>query len=302
MINAQTFGRSSAPILRVMGTEPTDRPPTIQQIQETGHPRGHDYRSGSPHLEHRHLYEHLVGRVRALVHELVVPSYQVSVLDVGAGHGSFSGPLLGMGCRVTATEMSRPSIDHLLTTYANDSNFSAVLDIDGDLEVLGDRRFSLLLYASVLHHIPDYVGSLRGSVSGHLRSGGALMTFQDPLWYERLSLFPRTVSRVAYFFWRLTQGNLRRGLATRWRRLRGLYREDEPADMVEYHVTRQGVDEQALATELSRYFNDVETFRYWSTQSKLWQWVGERLGLVNTFGLCATGYDPSRHGASASQG
>jgi 2-polyprenyl-6-hydroxyphenyl methylase / 3-demethylubiquinone-9 3-methyltransferase len=267
----------------------------MQQIQETGHPRGHDYRAGSPHLQHRHLYARLLGHVQATVAGLNGTFDDVGVLDVGAGHGSFSGPLLALGCRVTATEMSRPSVDHLVASYAHEPNFSAVHDTDGSLAVLGDRRFSLLLYASVLHHIPDYVSSVRAAVRDHLESGGAVLTFQDPLWYPRLGVVARTVSGVAYFSWRLTQGNLKRGIATRWRRIRGQYREDEPSDMVEYHVTRAGVDEEALAAELSRYFNDVVMFTYWSTQSSVWQRIGERWGLINTFGVRATGYDPSRH-------
>jgi 2-polyprenyl-6-hydroxyphenyl methylase / 3-demethylubiquinone-9 3-methyltransferase len=272
----------------------SDRPRTMQQIQERGHPRGHDYRSGSPHLAHGHLYRRLLGQIRALIEMLRKTSHEVSVLDVGAGHGSFSGQLLTLGCRVVATEMSRPSIDHLLSSYGDDPNFSAILDADGSLERLGDRRFDLLLYASVVHHIPDYIGGLRSSVKNHLRHGGAVLTFQDPLWYARLSRISRTLSLVAYFSWRLTQGNIKRGVATRWRRFRRVYREDDPADMVEYHVTRQGVDEQALVREFSLYFDDVVIFRYWSTQSKPWQRIGERLGLVNTFCLRATGYDPSR--------
>jgi SAM-dependent methyltransferase len=278
----------------MMDRTPTDASHNIQRIQETGHPRDHDYRTGSPHLQHRHLYDKLLGHVQATIDELAPSPEEVSVLDVGAGHGSFCGPLLGIGCRVTATEMSRPSIDQLVTSYAREPKFSAVHDADGSLEALGDRRFSLILYASVIHHIPDYTGSLRNAISRHLRPGGAVVTFQDPLWYPRLGLVTRAVSRASYFWWRLAQGNLRRGIATRWRRIRGQYRPDEPADMVEYHVTRRGVDEQAVAAELSRYFRDIATFTYWSTQSSLWQRVGERLGLVNTFGVRATGYDPSR--------
>jgi 2-polyprenyl-6-hydroxyphenyl methylase / 3-demethylubiquinone-9 3-methyltransferase len=271
-----------------------DRSKAMQQIQELGHPRGHDYRVGSPHLEHQHLYQQLVEHVEAMVDGLRTTFGQVSVLDVGAGHGSFSGPLLAVGCGVVATEMSRPSIAHLLSRYGHDPKFLALLDIDGSLDVLADRQFSLLLYASVLHHIPDYIKNLRAAATDHLRPGGAVLTFQDPIWYARVGLVSRTVSRVAYFCWRLTQGNIKRGMATRWRRIRGQYREDEPADMVEYHVTREGVDEQALAAELSRYFDEVVMFTYWSTQSRLWQRLGESWGLVNTFGLRATGYDPSR--------
>jgi len=33
----------------------------------------------------------------------------------------------------------------------------------------------------------------------------------------------------------------------------------------------------------------VEIFRYWSTQAKIWQRLGERTRMVTTFGVEATG-------------
>jgi SAM-dependent methyltransferase len=270
----------------------------MRELQEGGHPRGHAYRTGSPHLEHSHLYERLVARIHTVVQQLFAAFPTVTVLDVGAGHGSFSEPLLAFGCRVVATEMSQPSLAYLKERYAHNPNFSALLD-DGSLSALGNERFSLVLYASVLHHIPDYVGTVRDTVERHVSPGGAVLTFQDPLWYPAAGFLTRAVTQLAYFSWRIGQGDVRRGLATRLRRARGIYRPDEPADMVEYHVTRRGVDERRLAVMLSRSFADVSVFRYWSTQSRLWQGLGESLRFENTFGVLATGYDPTRAGTAA---
>ena len=75
------------------------------------------------------------------------------------------------------------------------------------------------------------------------------------------------------------------------RRGRRTYDESKPSDMVEYHVVRGGVDEQAIVELLSPMFQTVEVFSYWSTQSRLAQYAGRRLGLVNTFGVVASHYE-----------
>ncbi|MFF1598853.1 hypothetical protein ACFVYV_15335 [Streptomyces mirabilis] len=77
------------------------------------------------------------------------------------------------------------------------------------------------------------------------------------------------------------------GLATRVRRLRGRYDETNEADMSEYHVVRQGVDEVTLQKLLEPAFHDVEVQCYRSTQSGALQALGERFGPATTFGLFA---------------
>ncbi|MDQ0714216.1 hypothetical protein QFZ55_003668 [Streptomyces luteogriseus] len=118
--------------------------------------------------------------------------------------------------------------------------------------------------------------------------GGAFLSAQDPLWYPRRSRVSMSLDRNAYFLWHLGQGELRRGLATRLRRVRGVYDDTNEADMVEYHVVRDSVDEDALRDLLAPHFATVEVRRYWSTQSGLLQAVGERLFPPTTFGLVAT--------------
>ena len=72
--------------------------------------------------------------------------------------------------------------------------------------------------------------------------------------------------------------------------------------MVEYHVVRDGVDEEALRALLTGRFDNVAFEPYWSTQSAWWQSWGQRRGYVSNFGLVATGRvqdaSPSRSAAS----
>lgn len=259
----------------------------MREQQESGHPQGHDYRAGSPHLTHWHLYQRLLGELRRVLKSLQRDKLPWSILDVGAGHGSFTEPLLAYGCAVTATEMSRPSLDVLRDQYGMNELFSPLLDEDGMFTNIGDKTFSLVLFASVLHHIPSYEAAL-GAAAARVVPGGALLTFQDPLWYPTLRKADRLLSRFAYLWWRLRQGNYVRGLKTRWRRVRGLYDEQNPSDTVEYHVVRQGVNQDDVQRTLSLLFRNVRLVRYWSTQSPFWQRAGERLRLENTFGVVAT--------------
>jgi SAM-dependent methyltransferase len=259
----------------------------VRRIQEAGHPEGHDYRSGSPHLSHWKLYQGLLSELREVLDSLRARGLPWSVLDVGAGHGSFTEPLLAYGCAVTATEMSRPSLDALRSRYRDNDRFSAVLDRDGSFGALDDRTYGLVLFASVLHHIPDYRAALEAAGS-RVVPGGSIVTLQDPLWYPTLRRTDSLLSRLAYLWWRLGQGSYRRGLASRWRWARGIYEEANASDMIEYHVVRQGVDQGLVRDALASRFKDVRLIRYWSTQSSLWQRLGEEVGATNTFACIAT--------------
>jgi hypothetical protein len=138
----------------------------------------------------------------------------------------------------------------------------------------------------VVHHIPDYLDFFRG-LQEVVAEGGAIFTVQDPLWYPRRSRAAHLASRGGYLAWRLGQGSYRRGLATRLRRLRGTYSDTAESDLVEYHVVRQGCDEEAIRALLAEQF-DVEVFTYWSHQSPVLQRAFERSRLRSDFGIEAT--------------
>jgi hypothetical protein len=68
--------------------------------------------------------------------------------------------------------------------------------------------------------------------------------------------------------------------------------ETNPADMVEYHVVRSGVDEEGVLEFARGAFTEAELIPYWSSQLGLVQRLGERSGLRSSFGLVAHGYHP----------
>lgn len=261
----------------------------VQRLQEFEYAAGYEYRRDSPHLKHPRLNNWMSSALREEVRLIDAAGLPLTVLEIGAGDGAFVESLLAIGAAVTATEMSRPSIDLLRTRYSLNARFNVEFDPDGEMASLGDSRYAIVLYASVLHHIPDYQAALAKVCDRHLLPGGSLISFQDPMWYASLAPGVRMASEAMYLSWRLTRGQWLRGLASRWRRRRNDLRAEEPSDMVEYHVVRNGVDQGAIARLLQPRFRTVEVTGYWSAHATLWQFVGEHVGLRNTFAVRARG-------------
>jgi 2-polyprenyl-6-hydroxyphenyl methylase / 3-demethylubiquinone-9 3-methyltransferase len=247
------------------------------------------YVEGAPHLKHISIG----GIYRALVIEAIRAigrdHSDISVLDVGAGNGLASIPWLRRNVRLTAVDSSEP----MLQAFRRRAGAYGVnpQTITGDaLEYLRStpQKFDIVTHVSMLHHIPDYAELLLASCA-RVRPGGCLITFQDPLHYERMPRWHHIADRASYFAWRLSQGNYRRGLKTRWRRLRGVYSATETVDFDEYHVVRRGVDSELIVDLLREHFPHVKVVRYWSTYSPLLQLAGERVGISSSFGVLASG-------------
>ncbi|MGW0884303.1 class I SAM-dependent methyltransferase [Streptomyces sp. NPDC002671] len=272
----------------------TDTTPDMAALQQAEHASGHDYAKGSPHLLHHTIRDRIVRRIHGLVGEVIDQRGTCRVVEVGAGHGAFTDHLLAAGAEVEVTEMSAPSAEFLAHRYRHSPRVRVVHDVTGEA-AHGGEPVDAVVCISVLHHIPDYLDSV-ARLTGRIAQGGFFLSFQDPLWYPRRSALSLGADRAAYFWWRAGQGELRRGLATRMRRLRGVHDPSNPADMVEYHVVRKGVDEEALRRLLVRSFASVETEEYWSTQSSTLQAIGERYGPRTSFGIVARNRMPAKDG------
>jgi SAM-dependent methyltransferase len=261
-----------------------------ESLQGSYYDEHQQYAAGSPHLRHRHLHASLLALVFGAVEEATRAGLPPRVLEIGGGDGGLTEPLLANGLEVTATEMSAVSVATMEDRFRHNQGFQAVYDPDGSLSGLGDTRFSCVLFGSVLHHIPDYLAAISQTVERHLSPGGSLVALQDPLWYPRMSNATRRLSSASYLSWRVFQGGLARGVRTRVRRSVHGISEDEVGDAVEYHVVRNGVDDQAVAELLGRSFETVDVQTYWSTQGRAQQRLGEALGAKNTFAVVACAY------------
>jgi SAM-dependent methyltransferase len=273
-----------------LATGPASSPEGAGNLQEEVYDEDSDYLAGSPHLRHRGLNQALLELIFAATEAAAEAGLPPELLEVGGGDGSITEPLLARGLTVTSTEMSRASVERIRARFPHNDRLRAVHDADGSLAVLGDEELSCILFASVLHHIPDYMATIADVLSRHLRPSGSLVTIQDPLFYPRLAPATRRASGFAYLSWRLFQGDFRRGVQTRLRRATRGVSEEQAGDAVEYHVVRDGVDEQGIVELLAPRFETVELRRYWSSQGRLQQRVGEALGLHNTFAVLARGY------------
>lgn len=254
--------------------------------QELAYPAGFDYVAGSPHLKHPGLRRQVEASLVTEVARLRKAFGHCRVLEVGAGHGGFTNKLRQAGAQVTVTEMSQPSVARLRAEFSADPGVRVVHDRDGNWPSEVSDMFELVVAISVLHHIPDYLRAV-DSFADRTVPGGSFISWQDPIWYDRLPRLTATFSRVAYLTWRIGQGNLRRGVSTQLRRWRGIYDETNVSDTSEYHVVRQGVDEAALISRLAAKYASVDVIRYWSTQGSTLQKAGVRLGLETTFALLA---------------
>jgi trans-aconitate methyltransferase len=263
----------------------------VTNVQEAAYPEGFEYETGSPHLKHARLRARIEASLRLEVDRLNAANGRCRALEIGAGHGSFSSVLVNAGADLTITEMSRPSAAHLVEEFSDLPNVTVVADTEGRWASETDQHFDLVVAISVLHHIPDYLGAVARYIE-LIVEGGTFLSWQDPAWYPRQSRSGLIAARTAYFAWRLGQGHVLRGIATRVRRLRGILDESDPSDMTEYHVVRNGLDDLALLSALRHHFDHVEVVRYWSTQAGPLQHLGDRLHLGGTFGLRARGRRP----------
>jgi len=260
---------------------------SMPELQQGAHDEGHDYAAGSPHIKHYAIRTMIVERLQCIIRDIADRKGSCRVLEVGAGHGTFTDHIVAAGAEVVVTEMSAPSAAELRHRFRHNRAVTVVDDPEGSIAPHGDA-VDVVACMSVLHHIPDYMTAVNGMI-GRVGSGGAFVSFQDPLWYPRRTRLSLRMERAAYLAWRVPRGDFIRGLSTMVRRARGFFDESNPSDMVEYHVVRQGVDDLALRAMLMARFASVELVSYWSTQAGWAQALGSHVFPANTFGLLATG-------------
>jgi SAM-dependent methyltransferase len=247
------------------------------------------YINGAPHLKHSSIANIYSSLVASAVARVGRDPKTISVLELGAGNGLASEPWFKQGVQLTAVDSSTGMLREFSSRAAEFGLIPATVEADA-LQYLDstDKKFDVITHVSMLHHIPDYLDLVARSTA-RVRASGCLITFQDPLRYDGKPRGHHFVDRASYFVWRSAQGNLKRGLKTRWRRLRGVYSPKEVVDFDEYHVVRNGVDSAKVIALLERSFALVDAISYWSTYSRPLQALGERLHLVSSFGILASG-------------
>jgi SAM-dependent methyltransferase len=247
-----------------------------------------NYIDNAPHIKHaslRKLYATLLTQVYDNAKE---HSATPRVLDLGAGNGSVTLPFLELGARVTAVDISSSQLEALRRKCESfqDKLELQCEDIEETLKKAERQQYDIIVVNSFLHHIPDYLAMIR-EATALLKPYGQFFSFQDPLRYDMVGGFAKTFSDLAYLSWRIFKGDVWGGLKRRMRRSRGVYLPDSIPDNAEYHVTRNGVDQDAIINLFKDAGFECSIVRYFSTQSQLFQPIGTAIGVKNTFAIIA---------------
>lgn len=116
----------------------------------------------------------------AWIFEQVEPHLGEEVLEVGAGHGTFTGLLSARSARVAATEVSERCVTILRSRFGGDRRVTVV---PGSAAEAADLLpFDSAVLINVLEHIEDDEGVLR-QLSATLRPGGRVI-----LWVPAFTL------------------------------------------------------------------------------------------------------------------
>lgn len=244
------------------------------------------YTETVPHLKYaslRHLYAELAGDVFAHARKY---SEVPTVLDLGAGDGSATLPFLELGARVVSVDVSASQLSALERKCSSYRDRLEVRQGDVNDVLRTNECYDVLVISSCLHHIPDYISLITAGVNT-LSKTGQFFSFQDPIRYDTMNVFSYWFSKGAYFSWRVFQADFFGGVFRTLRRARGIYLPDCPSDSVEYHVVRNGVDQDKIEGLLSSKGFECRVIRYFSTQGRLFQSLGSALGVENTFSVIA---------------
>lgn len=245
------------------------------------------YIHGAPHLKHASL--------RALHEKLILKACQCAkkysekplVLDLGAGEGSATLLFLIYGARVVAVDSSSTQLETLKEKTKNFQNNISIQCKEVEIFTSSSKDlYDIITMNSFLHHIPNYL-QLIEQLLPLLKSTGQFLFFQDPIRYDTLDFFTKTFSRFSYYLWRIFGGDLIGGTKRYLRRKHGIYCDDIEEDNVEYHVIRNGVDHKAITKLLEYNKFEVTIIAYFSTQNSFFQYLGEMLGVKNTFAIIA---------------
>lgn len=133
----------------------------------------------------------------------VEPHLGEDVLEVGAGHGTFTEIMSERGGRVVATDVSERCVDRLRARFAGNDRVAVV---HGGVDAVGHGPFDSAVLINVLEHIEDDDGVLR-ELSATLKPGGRLI-----LWVPAFQFLYSGFDRKIGHYRRYRKGEFRRQL------------------------------------------------------------------------------------------
>lgn len=146
------------------------------------------------------------GRYAGWIYELIEPHIGPDVLEIGAGHGTFTEMLARTATRVVASDISERCVGRLRERF---SGAGAVEVVHGSVDsAAGHGPFDTVVMINVLEHIEDDDGVLRELRDRVLRPGGRVV-----LWVPAFWLLYSDFDRKIGHYRRYTRPRLRAQLA-----------------------------------------------------------------------------------------
>jgi 2-polyprenyl-3-methyl-5-hydroxy-6-metoxy-1,4-benzoquinol methylase len=114
-----------------------------------------------------------------LVDRLTAGKSSRKALDIGCGTGNILLKLSSLGFDVIGLDVSKQMLD-VLSEKGYPADRLIYNDVDDFLERYEGDEFDVITCSSVLHHLPDYLGSLSRAMR-LLNAGGALLVMHEPV-------------------------------------------------------------------------------------------------------------------------
>ena len=255
-------------------------------LEYNSHKSDH-YIEGAPHIMHDQISKLYQGLIKNLFFDIFKRVKKPCLLDLGAGEGTVTLQFLEQGFYVSVVDTSISQLNLLQDKCKkHKSNLQLFNEDVFALLKKHKKKYDVIIINSFLHHIPDYILLIKLATQ-LVKDNGFIFTFQDPMRYDKLPKHHFLLSNIFYYSWRVFQGDLLNGIRRKMRRLRGIYYDDSIYDNAEYHVTRNGVDQEKLTKILRQEGFEIKLIKYFSTQSSFFQKVGNLIKIKNTFGIIA---------------
>ncbi len=121
----------------------------------------------------------------------------ICVLDYGCGSGNLTHHLLSMGLNVTSADISTEFLKIINETYSVNPQSKTFLLNGIDLSEIQDEQYDMVCLYSVLHHIPDYIASLKEII--RVTSSGGIIYIdheRSPNYWQNDNIFNEFKSKI----------------------------------------------------------------------------------------------------------
>ncbi len=223
------------------------------------------------HTGEPQFFEKLTSELAVIEGILAEHRQPVKALDCGVGTGYVTVPLLERGYRVTGVDLSGPMLE--VCRRKTDRFNTPPRLIQAELEEFLSTdagQYDLVVYCSMLHHLPDYLHTLRLTLP-RIAPGGLLHLTVEPCLAGEQGWGGRFLFQIEIALDRLLHepGDVFPAIGRRFKRFLGrgpdraeseATSEEDETFFAEYHSVTGGVDSEAIARLLGE--NGFELLRY----------------------------------------